>query len=74
MNKDNMGRNAEHYADPTPGTAMRNIRKEEYQKEATRLDRIGDIVPLLRQMANIAGFEIIGRIPLRDKATGKEYR
>ena len=74
MNKDNMGRNAEHYADPTPGTAMRNIRKEEYQKEAARLDRIGDIVPLLRQMANIAGFEIIGRIPLRDKATGKEYR
>lgn len=74
MSNDNMSRNAEHYADPTPGTAMRNIRKEEYQKEAARLDRIGDIVPLLRQMANIAGFEIIGRIPLRDKATGKEYR
>lgn len=30
--------------------------------------------PLLRQMAGIAGFEIIGRIPLMDKATGKEYR
>lgn len=30
--------------------------------------------PLLRQMADIAGFEIMGRIPLRDKATGKEYR
>lgn len=74
MSNDNLSRNAEHYADPTPGTAMRNIRKEEYQKEAARLDRIGDIVPLLRQMANIAGFEIIGRIPLRDKATGKEYR
>ena len=41
---------------------------------AARVDRIGDIVPLLRQMAGIAGFEIIGRIPLRDKATGKEYR
>lgn len=31
-------------------------------------------VPLLRQVAEWAGFEIIGRIPLRDKATGKEYR
>ena len=51
-----------------------SIQKDEYQKEAARLDRIGDIVPLLRQMAGIAGFEIIGRIPLRDKATGKEYR
>lgn len=74
MSKDNMGRNAEHYADPTPTAAMRNICRDEYQKEAARLDRIGDIVPLLRQMAGIAGFEIIGRIPLRDKATGKEYR
>ena len=74
MSNDNMSRNAEHYADPTPTAAMRNICRDEYQKEAARLDRIGDIVPLLRQMANIAGFEIIGRIPLRDKATGKEYR
>ena len=72
--ENNMGRNAEHYVDPTPTAAMRNINKDERQKEAARLDRIGDIVPLLRQMANIAGFEIIGRIPLRDKATGKEYR
>lgn len=67
MSKENMGRNAEHYADPTPTAAMRNICRDEYQKEAARLDRIGDIVPLLRQMAGIAGFEIIGRIPLRDK-------
>lgn len=74
MSNDNMSRNAEHYADPTPAAAMRNINKDERQKEAARLDRIGDIVPLLRQMAGIAGFEIIGRIPLRDKATGKEYR
>lgn len=75
MSNDNMSRNAEHYADPTPAAAIRNIiNKDERQKEAVRLDRIGDIVPLLRQMADIAGFEIIGRIPLRDKATGKEYR
>lgn len=47
---------------------------DERQKEAVRLDRIGNLVPLLRQMADIAGFEIMGRIPLRDKATGKEYR
>lgn len=72
--ENNFGRNAEHYADQTPAAAMRNICRDEYQKEAARLDRIGDIVPLLRQMADIAGFEIIGRIPLRDKATGKEYR
>ena len=74
MSKENIGRNAEHYADPTPTAAMRNINKDERQKEAVRLDRIGCIVPLLRQVADLAGFEILGRIPLRDKATGKEYR
>lgn len=57
-----------------PAAAMRNINKDERQKEAVRIDKIGNLVPLLRQMADIAGFEIIGRIPLRDKATGKEYR
>lgn len=75
MNRDNdMGRNAEHYVDPTPTAAMRNICRDEYQKESGRLLQISLLVPLLRQMADIAGFEIIGRIPLRDKATGKEYR
>lgn len=74
MNKDNMGRNAEHYADPTPTAAMKNIRKEERQKDAATMLQISILVTLLRQMADIAGFEILGRIPLRDKATGKEYR
>lgn len=74
MSNDNLSRNAEHYADPTPGTAMRNIRKEEYQKEAARLLQISILVPMLRQIAEWSGFDIIGRIPLRDKATGKEYR
>lgn len=74
MSNDNMGRNAEHYADPTPCAAFRNIQKDERQKEAARLLQISLLVPLLRQVAEWAGFEIIGRIPLRDKATGKEYR
>ena len=74
MNKDNMGRNAEHYADPTPAAAMKNIRKEERQKDAATMLQISILVPLLRQVADLAGFEIMGRIPLRDKATGKEYR
>ena len=73
MNKDNMGRNAEHYADSTPCAAFRSIQKDERQKEAAKLLQISFLVPLLRQVAEWAGFEIVGRIPLRDKATGKEY-
>ena len=57
-----MGRNSEHYSDPTPGTAWENITV------------VSALVPILRQTAELAGFEIIGRIPLRDKTSGKEYR
>ena len=69
-----MGRNSEHYSDPTPGTAWENMRREEKRLDAARLVVISALVPILRQTAELAGFEIIGRIPLRDKATGKEYR
>lgn len=72
--ENNLGRNAEHYADPTPCAAFRSIQKDERQKEAARLLQISLLVPLLRQVAEWAGFEIVGRIHLRDKATGKECR
>lgn len=69
-----MGRNSEHYSDPTPGASLENMRREEKRLDAARLTVVSALVPILRQTAELAGFEIIGRIPLRDKATGKEYR
>lgn len=66
-----MGRNSEHYSDPTPGTAWENMRREEKRLDAARLVVVSALVPILRQTAELAGFEIIGRIPLRDKATGR---
>ena len=71
-------RNAEGYPDPTPGEALRRVTREEwvrsYAEEGARLERVSSLVPVLRATAELAGFEIIGRIPLKDKATGKEYR
>lgn len=32
-----MGRNSEHYSDPTPGTAWENMRREEKRLDAARL-------------------------------------
>ncbi len=69
-----MDKNGEGYADPTAGAAYRNIKHKEYQEEAERLEKIGNLIPVLRSAAAMVGFDIIGRIPLRDKETGKEYR
>ena len=32
------------------------------------------LIPVLKQTAELAGFEVVGRITLRDKETGREYR
>lgn len=70
-----MHKNAEGYSDPTPGEAMSNIRREQRQQEtAERLAVISKLIPVLKQTAELAGFEVVGRITLRDKETGKEYR
>lgn len=56
---------------PQPGqqSAKQNQkqRKKEYNPEVTNL------VSVLKQMIDIAGYEMVGRIVLRDKDTGKEY-
>ena len=70
-----MYKNAEGYSDPTPGEAMSNIRKEQRQQEAAeRLAVISRLIPVMTQTAELAGFEVVGRITLKDKETGKEYR
>lgn len=70
-----MYKNAEGYSDPTPGEAMNNIRKEQRQQEAAeRLAVISRLIPVMKQTAELAGFEVVGRITLKDKDTGKEYR
>lgn len=65
-------RNKEGYADPTAGAAIHEtepkVKKREYNLEVTNL------VSVLKQMIDIAGYEMVGRIVLRDKDTGKEYR
>lgn len=70
-----MYKNAEGYSDPTPGEAMNNIRKEQRQQEAAeRLAVISRLIPVMKQTAELAGFEVVGRITLKDKETGREYR
>ncbi len=62
-----MGKNSAGYPDPTAWAAWNNMRREERQQEAERRS-------VMKQTAELAGFEIVGRIALRDKATGIEYR
>lgn len=69
-----MNKNGEGYVDPTPGAAFGNIRREEHKRESDRLSVISNLIPIMKNTAELAGFEVVGRIVLKDKHTGKEYR
>lgn len=64
-------RNNEGYADPTAGAALNGAepktRKTEYNPEVTNL------VTVLKQIIDLAGYEMVGRITLKNKSNGKEY-
>lgn len=62
--------NSEGYSDPTAYEGMKPIIKD----EAYRQRRVSEFVDLLKRFANLCGFEIMNRVVLKDKKTGKEYR
>ena len=69
-----MYKNSESYPNSTAGAACSTIRWKERQQEADRLAAISALIPVIKGVAEPAGFEIVCRITLKDKITGKEYR
>lgn len=67
-------RNKEGYPDPTAGEALGAVVKEERQEARERNAAVTSLITMLKQIISLAGFELVGRIVLRDKETGKEYR
>ena len=62
--------NSEGYYDPTAYEGMKPIIKE----EAIQQKRVGELVQVVKYIIDKAGFEMLNRVALKDKKTGKEYR
>lgn len=62
---DDMKRNGENYYDPTPYQAYKNLSADR--------ERVTKLIKTIQSVAHLAGFEIVGRITLRDKTTGRKY-
>ena len=62
--------NSEGYADPTAYYGTKNIIKEETELEK----KVHNLVNVLKFVVEWAGFEFIGRIQIRDKKTGREFK
>lgn len=65
-----MRRNCEGYSDPTAYAALSKIRQEEIEQQR----RASELIYVLKYIINKAGFELVARIELRDRRTGKEFR
>lgn len=63
-------KNSEGYNDPTAGEAVGTVAREERK----RSEAVTSLITMLKQIISLAGFELVGRIVLKDKETGKEYR
>lgn len=63
--------NAEGYTDPTVYTALRHIQQE----ENAELDaKVNTLIKVLKYIVSLSGFELINRIKLRDKKSGRCFR
>ena len=65
-----MRKNREGYSDPTAFAALSKIRKEELEQQR----QISELIHVLKFIIDKSGFELVTRIELRQKRTGKEFR
>ena len=65
-----LNKNAEGYSDPTAYNAMSKVMREERERQR----RIGIVINIVKNVADLAGFDLVSRITLKDRKTGREYR
>lgn len=70
MTKGDIRKNASGYSDPTAYAAIRNVSKQELEESG----RFHDLLDTLFYITELAGFEIEGRIVLKDTKTGRVWR
>lgn len=63
--------NAEGYADPTAYGALSNIQAEE---NAALDAKVNTLIKVLKYIIAVSGFEMVNRIELRDKKSGRCFR
>lgn len=63
-------KNSEGYSDPTAYSAMTKVLQEETERQR----RVSIVIGILKNAAELAGFDLANRVVLRDRQTGREYR
>ena len=67
MAENNPKYNASHCYDPTAYKAIKNVDRENKEREILAKK----VIKTIQNVAHLAGFDIVGRITLKDNKTGK---
>lgn len=70
MTMDELSRNGSGYYDPTASPVLHAIHKREMEVD----ENANRIIRLIKDLLRICDFELIERIQIRHKPTGREYR
>ena len=65
-----MKKNKEGYNDPTAYKGMMAVLREETDQQR----RLNALIGVLKYIIDIAGYDLLNRIEVKDRRTGKEYR
>ena len=63
-------RNKEGYKDPTAYKGMMAVLREETDQQR----RLTGLISVLKYIIDLAGYDLLNRIEVKDRRTGKEYR
>lgn len=66
----NIMKNGEGYSDPTAYEGLRPVIEEENALER----RVNQLIKVLKYITDLADFELISRIEIKDKLTGRIFR
>lgn len=70
MTKQISGHNPEGYADPTARDALEPIQREQLEAD----QRLARLIKTLKSAIDLAGYDLLNRIEVRDRRTGRCYR
>lgn len=65
-----IGKNQEGYFDPTASAAVGTVYKVEHDADK----RAYDLMKVLKFIIRSCGFELVERIQIKDKKSGREYK
>ena len=62
--------NSEGYSDPTAYEGLKPIIREDEEQQK----RLNTLIFVLKYIIRLAGYDLLNRVELKDKKTGKEFK